>query len=306
MENRPIHKNLDTSFVNLSALIRYLRRRQFIGNVRVELCGYEADVVLSADNQMKVLEHDCIAGRISEGEDALQRLLIRAREPGGIIHVYQKVEEEIAPTLENSKSIGEEKSVVSKTKRAAVAETAKTLNQNGNSKPAKAEPSVLEKDSSKQNSILSSLPFELNNNFQSRAKQTNFEPSDWQTLLDLTVELLRTVDKSLAEANLDFSSAFEKARAEITADYPFLNPSKDVFNYREGKLIVREQINFKFFAASINELLRRILEKLGRNPKFSNIYRIITERIRLLVERRKPLYDKFSITPSLEKVIRAR
>jgi shikimate kinase len=69
---------------------------------------------------------------------------------------------------------------------------------------------------------------------------------------------------------------------------------------------VREQINAKFFAASINEILRRMLEKLGRNPKFSNIHRIVTEKIRALVEERKPLYDKFSITPSLEKIVRER
>ena len=54
MKNRPIHENLDTSFVNLSALVRYLRRRQFVGNVRVELSGYEADIVLTAVNQMRV------------------------------------------------------------------------------------------------------------------------------------------------------------------------------------------------------------------------------------------------------------
>lgn len=299
MENRPIHKNLDTSFVNLSALIRYLRRRQFIGNLRVELRGYEADVILTADNQMKVLEHDRVAGRISEGEDALQRLLIRAREPGGIIHVYQKIEE-AAP-------VNEEKSEVVKLKQPPVKITAadEVPRQNANSKIAKAK-SPFFQDLAKPGSNLLKTPFKLNNNFESQVRQTNLEPTDWQTLLNLTAELLRTIDKSLAEANLDFAAAFSKARIEISADYPFLNPAADVFNYQDGKLIVREQINARLFAASVNEILRRILEKLGKNPKLSNIYRIITERIRALVERRKLLYDKFSITPSLEKVIRAR
>jgi hypothetical protein len=102
MKNRPIHENLDTSFVNLSALVRYLRRREFAGNIRIELSGYEADIALKA-GEIRVREHDHIAGRISEGDEALQRLLIRTREPGGIINVYQAVEEAAAviekPTL---------------------------------------------------------------------------------------------------------------------------------------------------------------------------------------------------------------
>ena len=96
MKNRPIHENLDTAFVNLSALVRYLRRRQFDGSIRVELSGYEADITLTADNQIKVREYDQIAGRIAEGEEALQRILIRSREPGGIVNVYQNMPEEAA------------------------------------------------------------------------------------------------------------------------------------------------------------------------------------------------------------------
>src|SRR5215203_5540289 len=95
MKNRPIHENLDTSFVNLSALIKYLRRRQFAGHVRVELSGYEADIYLTAENGLKVREYDHIAGRIAEGEETLQRILIRSREPGGIINVYQTVAETV-------------------------------------------------------------------------------------------------------------------------------------------------------------------------------------------------------------------
>jgi hypothetical protein len=112
-------------------------------------------------------------------------------------------------------------------------------------------------------------------------------------LLNLTAELLSAIDKSLAGANLEFTLAFAKARTEIMSDYPFLNPASGIFDYRTGKITVSEQINAKLFAASINEILRRILEKLGRNPKFSNA----------LIEKRKPLYDKFFITPQLAKTI---
>ncbi len=121
----------------------------------------------------------------------------------------------------------------------------------------------------------------------------------------MTAELLSTIDKSLAEANLEFAAAFEKARAEISGDYPFLNPAADIFDYVNGKIIVRRQMDAKLFTAGINETLRRILEKLGRNPKFSNVYLITTHRILALIEKRKPLYDKFFITPQLEKILGA-
>lgn len=304
MKNRPIHENLDTSYVNLSALVRYLRRRQFVGNIRVELSGYEADITLTAANEMRVREHDRIGGRVSEGEEALQRLLIRAREPGGIINVYQAVEEEktAAQTIETAavKEVVqpiEEKLIVAETVQVAAKLPVQNGNGNGAHKIAEKNPADVSQDSAAK------LPFEFKNNFENKARQTNLSTQDWQMLLNLTAELLSQIDKTLAEANLEFSLAFEKARGEIAGDFPFLDPARGVFEYRNGKIIVREQINHKLFAASINETLRRILEKLGRNPKFSNVYLLTTHKILALIERRKPLYDKFSITPQLARTI---
>ncbi len=91
MNFRPVHQNLDTSFVNLSALIKYLRRRQFAGIVRVRLNNYEAEIHITDENQLNVREQDHLSGRVSEGEEALQRILIRSREPGGTVNVFQKV-----------------------------------------------------------------------------------------------------------------------------------------------------------------------------------------------------------------------
>lgn len=295
MKSRPIHKNLDTTFVNLSALIKYLRRRQFAGNIRVELSGYEADVLLTAENEMRVREHDRIAGRISEGEEALQRLLIRAREPGGIINVYQEIEED-APPIEKPAFAVEENFVAVETKQAAVSLSAQTPHKNGNSKSAE-----IDLPTSNQPQI----SFEFSNKYEEKAKQTNLSPQDWQMFLNLTAELLNLIDRSLAEANLEFSPAFEKARLEISKDYPFLNPAANIFEYKNGKITVREQTNAKLFAAGINEALRRILDKLGKNPKFLNIYFITTQRVVELIEKRKPLYDKFYITPQLERTVSA-
>ena len=325
MKNRPIHENLDTSFVNLSALVRYLRRRQFVGGVRVELSGYEADIVLTAENQMKVREHDRIAGRIAEGEEALQRLLIRAREPGGIINVYQTVATEeikqpaeinVQETVKPNESqkvisaVPEQKTETNQTQIKPVAQiklpTAPPIIMevqaaNTAVKIPVAEKIVEKTVEPKPNLKLPDFPFELTNKFESRAKQTQFSAQDWQALLNLIGELLATIDDCLRAANLNFTAAFQKSCGEISADYPFLNPKAEIFIYENGKIKVSEQLNAKIFVAGINESLRRILEKLGANPKFTATHRAVVQKILALINQRKSFYDKFSITPQLEK-----
>ncbi|HVE57070.1 MAG TPA: hypothetical protein VNB22_09590 [Pyrinomonadaceae bacterium] len=319
MKNRPIHENLDTSFVNLSALVKYLRRRQFAGYVRIELSGYEADIYLTAENQLKVREYDHIAGRIAEGEEALQRILIRSREPGGIINVYQTVAESEA-IVEKKEAIVEKKEPV--IEREPLLENkplpAQTngANGNGNGKPkiefpvngqapnGNGKSAPLKSDEPPPlapKSKLPNLPFEFTNKVESRAKQQNLSNEDRAMLLNLTGELLGTVDRCLGMAKLEFSTAFQKACAEISADYPFLT----TLDYQKGKITVSEQTNPKFFVAGVLEALRRILEKLGGNPKFGEVYRYTTQRMLALIHQRKPFYDKFFITKPLEKILGA-
>ena len=317
MKNRPIHENLDTSFVNLSALVRYLRRRQFAGSIRIELSGYEADIVLTAENQMKVREYDRIAGRIAEGEDVLQRLLIRAREPGGVIHVYQTVAETETARNEAVKVVEDKKNAL-QTPLIIAPETARTVQASAvaahqktaekksiaapNLKPEAAqEVKIIAPPDTKPNLLPPKFPFELSNKVETKARQNQLSPEDWKTFVNLIGELLHTFDECLAAAKLDFAAAFQKACVEISGDYPFLNPSANILVYRAGKIEMREQISPKLFAASINETLRRILEKLAANPKFADVYRAAAQKIIALIHQRKPFYDNFSITPQLEK-----
>jgi hypothetical protein len=85
---RAIHQNLDTAYVNLAALVRHLQQRDFVGRVHVELDEYDADIFLAARSRPRVRERDHVTGRVAEGESALQRVLVRASEPGGLISVF--------------------------------------------------------------------------------------------------------------------------------------------------------------------------------------------------------------------------
>jgi hypothetical protein len=88
-KSSPVYERLDTAFVNLGALLRYLQQRAFVGRIHVVLEEYEANVMLDGGPATRVREVDHATGRSGEGEDALTRLLVRAREPGGLISVYE-------------------------------------------------------------------------------------------------------------------------------------------------------------------------------------------------------------------------
>jgi hypothetical protein len=95
-KSRPVHENLDTAYVNVAALLRYLRQREFNGRVHVELDEYDADVFLNTAEPPRVRETDHATGRQSEGDAALQRLLVRSQQPGGLVSVYENNGEEMS------------------------------------------------------------------------------------------------------------------------------------------------------------------------------------------------------------------
>lgn len=292
MKNDLLYENLDTSFVNLAALVRFLRARSFAGNVRVELGEYEGEIVLTAENDLSAREFDHASGRRAEGDEALQRLLIRAREPGGNICVYRS-ETSAAQTLTNEDG---------------VAESTIFAAANGEFSPKNANTSSPSKilPTSAPHAKAPDFPFEFSNNVESRAKRNQLSEADWQTFLRLLSELLGAIDETLAKNNLNFAAAFQKARAEIAGDYPFLDPNAEIFSYRRGQVEMREQANAKLLAAAINETLRRILEKLAAIPRFAEAHRETTQKILALVRKNQPLYEQFHITPQIEKTLGVR
>jgi hypothetical protein len=80
--------SVSTSFVNVGALIRYLREQSFKGSVRVALSNYEADVFLNGSREAVVIEIDPASRVTSQRDGAMERLLVHAREPDGIITVH--------------------------------------------------------------------------------------------------------------------------------------------------------------------------------------------------------------------------
>src|SRR6185436_9029314 len=96
---RVLYENLDTSFVNLWALLRYLSQRSFVGRVHVELENYSADVFLNGREVPLVHEVDRDAGTDVVEDAALHRLVLRVRESAGSITVFEGVDESIPPRV---------------------------------------------------------------------------------------------------------------------------------------------------------------------------------------------------------------
>jgi len=86
-------EELDTGFVNLGALLRHLRKLNFVGRVKVVLEEYEANVFLKGSEEPSIWEKNLTTGTDSEGKDALERLLVRSREPGGVITIFEGPDE---------------------------------------------------------------------------------------------------------------------------------------------------------------------------------------------------------------------
>lgn len=306
MKTLAVHQNLDTSFVNLSALLRHLREREFAGQVLVKLSGYKAEVTFDADGELKVFEHDKVAGRIAEGDEALQRLLIRAREPGGTIDVFQFVPEFAAPPVFRENRI--EKPNNAK-ELFSFALPKNGYGTNGNGKKDKKESRDIFETSPAHDFLNlipknhSPLPLEFTNRVEDRARRSPLSEEEWQTFLRLIGELLGGVDEVLARANLNFTEAFTRVCAEISGDYPFMNFASGAFVYHNGAVELNARPSAKLCAAAINEALRRILDDLAAETEFAEIYRDAAHRILASIHNNKSAYAKFFITPQLERII---
>ena len=86
-------EKLNTGFVNLGALLRHLQQLNFVGRVKVVLEEYEADVFLQGAEEPSVWEKNLATGRGAKGKDALERLLVRSRDPGGVITIFEGPDE---------------------------------------------------------------------------------------------------------------------------------------------------------------------------------------------------------------------
>ena len=277
MSKFPIHENLSTTFVNLSALVRHLRGLQFVGRIQLELSSYEAEIEFAEDGTVRAREQDHIAGRISFGDDALERIMIRAKEPGGLIHVYKGDEDEDRVFVD--------KAIAAGARRMAAGDD---------------ETNAVRKDDSMENYAAAAL---AEAPIPRPAVPFNAESAEnWTELLALVSELMQTMDDALAKGNIDFSEAFRNACGFVSFAYPFLDPESDVFAYMDGYISVRQRLASRELIGGVTAALARIMSRLREDPYFGNLHHQAMHRIRVLANRRKLQFDMFGLGVELQKI----
>ncbi len=193
-------ESLNTGYVNLGALIRHLQQRSFVGRVKVALDEYEADVFLYGSEEPSVWETDHSTGRSAHGKEAMDRLLVRAQEPGGLITIYQ--------AAEGTDDVAQLRSVEAETPggrqtRDSLASSLIGENSDGTEAP---------------------FPEEVN----------------WDALLSVSGGLIAAVERIVQDAGEDFAKRFRSARVEIGDDYPFMDPTRGGFHYADATVQLRE------------------------------------------------------------------
>ncbi|HEX8476222.1 MAG TPA: hypothetical protein VF666_19640 [Pyrinomonadaceae bacterium] len=259
---RLVHENLDTAYVNVGALLRYLRGREFAGRVRVELEDYDAVVFLKGKDEPRVVERDYARGRVDEGEAALHRLLVRAREPGGLVSVY---EGEGGDGVDESASRESDDVRIKSEAVFDAASRAHAMQDAGASFAAD-------------------------------------EEAERRELLQLSGELMAAVERAASVAGGDFASAFQRARIQLADDFPFLDPMQRRFAYADGAATLQGKTSAGTYVSGVCEALRRTVEEIATRGEKIGVRRDVARELSTLARRRQTALAHFKFTPQLERI----
>lgn len=264
MNKRLIHRNLSTTFVDIDGLVRHLRDLQFVGVVHIELCSYEADIIFTPSRRLQARERDHAAGVTSQGSDAFRRILLRAREPHGRLHVYQSV----SRIADAARKVQVD---------AVIAARARLTFSGMGDTPA--------------------------NHLMPKAKSKPEMFRDWDVLLNLTAELLNAVDLSLETAGISFDDVFANACAIVAEECPFIDPNRGLFEYHGGKVRLGTLISRERFLDAVMKAVGRIFDRLRDEPQLADIREGTARQIRSLMRARRDVYGALGFTPALRTVI---
>jgi len=290
VNSRILYENLDTSFVNLWALLRYLVQRGVVGRIHVDLPDYTADVFLNGSSTPMVHEVDQATGRDSLEEAALHRLVVRAREPGGTITVYEG-EAEAAKGAQ--KPAPESAAVASGFAAPDVYEVNGVDETVDAMRPATvASPPILESAASKMIAAVQ--------------KSNAGKGGDWLALIGISGELIAAIESAATGVGADFAAIFNATSLELADDYTFLDPSANRFSYADGVVKISAKPGAGPYVAAIGELLRRVVDKIAVGERGGRIReRVALELAKLARKRREPL-TQFNLDMQLDRIAGTR
>ena len=241
---RILYENLDTSFVNLWALLRYLSQRSFIGRVHVELENYSADVFVNGSETPLVHEIDGAAGTDVVEEAALHRLVLRVRESSGSVTVYEGAEESIPPQTE-----------------AAPAPRPSSPEIMFVAESEAATPEAMRSSAGKDDDAETVVAADI---------ETVVRPSneaEWGETVRVTGELIGGVERAATSLGADFVSLFREARISLADDYAFLDPMAGQMRYENSAATINGDSQPPGYVAGVSEALRRVVDQIATGER---------------------------------------
>lgn len=242
---RILYENLDTSFVNLWALLRYLSQRSFAGRVHVELENYSADVFVNGTETPLVHEVDRAAGTDVVEEAALHRLVLRVRESSGSITVYEGAAEAVPPQISEAATIPP---VPAQSDPVAELEAATPEEMR----------SSHEKDDEVETVVAAGVE---------KSTHPSANDAEWGETVRVSGELISGVQRAADSLGSDFESLFRDARVSLADDYPFLDPMAGQMRYEHSAVNMNVESQPAGYVAGTSEALRRVVDQLASGEK---------------------------------------
>jgi hypothetical protein len=302
-KSRVLHENLDTSFVNLWSLLRSLSQRGFIGRVHVELTNYSADVYMTGSNTPLVHEIDRAAGTETLEQEALHRLVLRARESSGSISVFEGADEAVVVRSAAVPEAIVEPAAPVPTPAAAVPTDGPSPDTSSEAlpqivdQPAKSEPALADSGDESELAVTATSLAEP------AAQQDDSEGTiDWSEVVKASGELIGGVERALIGAGADFAALFRVTRLELADDYTFLDPMSHGFEYADSQATVTRELPPHTYVAGLSEALRRVVDKVATGDRARRVRERVALELALLARKRKELLTRSGFQAQFDRI----
>jgi hypothetical protein len=323
-KSRVVHEDLDTTFVNLWALLRSLTQRGFIGRVRVELKDYTADVFMTGSSTPLVHEIDRAAGTDTLEEAALHRLVLRAREAPGTISVFEGSDEAVAvqSTARDQGVRGPQRG-----SPAGVLDPPVNYAADARATPetAAAEISSVESIPTSETKTPSSRMDEPASRESQPAMQGKsdserpaFSPppvaesplldadpmdeTEWTAVVKASGELVGAVERALTNVNADFASLFRAARIELADDYTFLDPMSGEFEYANSVVTLTHDLPANSFVSGLSEALRRVVGRIATGDRARRVRELVALELFSVTRKRNEILTRSGFQAQLDRI----
>jgi hypothetical protein len=312
---RALHQNLDTAYVNLAALLRHLQQRDFEGRVHVEMDEYDADIYLAARSRPRVRERDHVTGRVADGDDALQRVLVRASEPGGLVSVFEGEAEPagwedwrgpmpparagvasaaaardagLTPEEIDRRNVLQLSGELIASVERAVSAASSQRGGAGESDARKGGDDARESGDVRENSD---------------AREGGIARKDSDARAGLAARGEGGDARRDTGAGGDFAAHFREARAELAERFPFLSSLSSCVEYVGGEARLSRAVEIAEFVEGVCAALRAVVERAAREGDDARgVRREVARELAALEGRRPRALARFRFSQQLERI----